>query len=338
MSPSWRAKRSSSESSSSSLASAAMACTSARVKREGMANASILCEPGPQNFMVQMIVRRAAVAGSWYPADAATLAEAVDGYIRSASADRTRGPTHVTALIVPHAGLMYSGPVAAYAYRLLEGCDIDVAVLVGPSHFVAFDGVSIVGAGRFETPFGAAEIDEDCGAALVRATPLVREYAAAHAREHSLEMQLVFLRRLVPQAAIVPLLMGEQTATASRELGDALGVVLRGRKALLVASSDLSHYQNATIAARLDRLVIDQVERFDANGLQRLLDIRPEHACGGGPMVAVMRAARLLGARKAVVLKYADSGDVSGDKSAVVGYLAAVMGRDEELSLEPASA
>jgi AmmeMemoRadiSam system protein B len=277
-----------------------------------------------------MIVRRAAVAGTWYPAAPAALAEAVDEYTRSAAAEPRPGFAHITALIAPHAGLMYSGHVAAHAYRLVEGCDIDVAVLVGPSHFIAFEGVSIVGAGRFETPFGAAEIDEDCSAALKAASPLVREYAAAHAREHSLEMQLVFLRRLAPRATIVPLLMGEQSADAARELGDALGAVLGGRKALLVASSDLSHYQNATIAASLDRLVIDQVERFDPDGLQRLLDVRPEHACGGGPMVAVMRAALRLGASKAAVLKYADSGDVSGDKSAVVGYLAAALGRDRE--------
>jgi AmmeMemoRadiSam system protein B len=277
-----------------------------------------------------MTVRRAAVAGTWYPEAPAALAEAVDDYTRSAAAEPLPGLAHITALIAPHAGLMYSGHVAAHAYRLVEGGDIDVAVLVGPSHFVAFEGVSIIGAGRFETPFGAAEIDEDCCAALKAASPLVREYAAAHAREHSLEMQLVFLRRVVPRATIVPLLMGEQSADAARELGNALGAVLGGRRSLLVASSDLSHYQNAAIAASLDRLVIDQVARFDPDGLQRLLDVRPEHACGGGPMVAVMRAARLLGASKAAVLKYADSGDVSGDKSAVVGYLAAALGQERE--------
>jgi AmmeMemoRadiSam system protein B len=276
-----------------------------------------------------MIVRRAAVAGSWYPADAGVLAAAVDGYLGAAAEDVPPRLTGVTALIAPHAGLVYSGPVAAHAYRLVEHHDIDVVVVVGPSHFVAFDGVSIIGAGRFETPFGAAEIDEDCSAAVVSATSLVREYAAPHGREHSLEMQLVFLRRVLPRATIVPLLMGEQTADTAHELGEALGLVLRGRKALLVASSDLSHYQSATIAADLDRLVIDRVARFDPDGLQGLLDIRPEHACGGGPMVAVMRAARILGASKAVVLKYADSGDVSGDKSAVVGYLAAALGHDQ---------
>jgi AmmeMemoRadiSam system protein B len=154
----------------------------------------------------------------------------------------------------------------------------------------------------------------------------VRDHPAAHIREHSLEMQLPFLKRLAPRAMIVPLVMGWQHADTARALGDALGSALQGRNALLVASTDLSHYHDARTAARLDAVVIDCVSRFDADGLQAALDTRPEHACGGGPTVAVMRAARRLGARDGVILKYADSGDVSGDKSAVVGYLAAALG------------
>ena len=230
------------------------------------------------------------------------------------------------AIVAPHAGLMYSGPVAAYAYRLLRDRAVDVAVLVGPSHFVGFEGVSIYPSGGFQTPLGIAAIDEECATALMRSTPIVREYPAAHVREHSLEMQLPFLQRLAPDAKIVPLLMGFQTAETARALGDALADAVRGKKALLVASTDLSHYHDALTAARLDAVVIDQVSRFDADGLQAALDLRPEHACGGGPTVAVMRAARLAGAREAVVLRYADSGDVSGDKTTVVGYLAAAFG------------
>ena len=221
---------------------------------------------------------------------------------------------------------MYSGPVAAHAYRLLRDRRFDVAVLVGPSHFVAFDGVSVYSAGGFETPLGTAAIDAEVAQALIAFTPLVREYPAAHAREHSLEMQLPFLQHLAPGLPIVPLVMGYQIDATARGLADALARVLEGRRALLVASTDLSHYHDASTAAALDASVIDCVARFDADALQAALDARPEHACGGGPTVAVMRAARALGARDAVVLRYADSGDVSGDKSAVVGYLAAAFG------------
>lgn len=271
-----------------------------------------------------MGIRRAAVAGSWYPGTADALAAAVDRHL--AAAERAAAPlTRLVALIAPHAGLMYSGPVAAHAYRLLRDRDVDLIVLVGPSHYVGFDGVSIARAG-FDTPLGVAEIDDECAAALMAATPVIRDHPPAHAREHSLEMQLPFIRRLAPKARIVPLVVGWQTADTARALGEALGGVLHGRNALLVASTDLSHYHDAATAAKLDAVVIDRVSRLDADGLQRALDVQPEHACGGGPTVAVMRAARLLGARDAVILRYADSGDVSGDKSAVVGYLAAAIG------------
>jgi AmmeMemoRadiSam system protein B len=272
------------------------------------------------------MIRRAAVAGSWYPGSAPALAAAVDRHLADAGRDVAIECAALVGLVVPHAGLMYSGPVAAYAYRLLRDRSFDVAVLVGPSHFVAFDGVSVQASGGFETPLGVAPIDEECAAALMRATPLVREHPAAQAREHSLEMQLPFLQRLAPGAKIVPLVMGFQTAETARALGDALAAAVAPKKALLVASTDLSHYHDAATASRLDGVVIDHVTRFDADGLQATLDARPEHACGGGPMVAVMRAARQVGARDAVVLHYADSGDVSGDKTAVVGYLAAAFG------------
>jgi hypothetical protein len=270
-------------------------------------------------------IRRPAVAGSWYPRSAAALATEVDRHVEAAGAcagtfDRLVG------LVAPHAGLIYSGPVAAYAYAELSRRRVGLAVLVGPSHFESFDGVAIVARGGFETPLGVAEIDEACAADLMSAGPFIREHARAHQREHSLEMQLPFLQRLLPGVRIVPLLMGWQTADTARALGDALSLVLRDQPALLVASTDLSHYENARIAAALDGVVIDCVDRFDPDLLQRALDRNPRHACGGGPLVAVMRAARALGASDARVLKYADSGDVSGDKSSVVGYLAAGLG------------
>jgi AmmeMemoRadiSam system protein B len=291
-----------------------------------------------------MFIRKSPIAGSWYPNSAAALAAAVDRHLacadaesasKSSAASDVSGVADVSprgelvALISPHAGLMYSGPVAAHAYRLLRHYHFDVAVLVGPSHFVAFDGVAIVPSGGFETPLGVAAIDASCAAALSAATPTVREHSGAHAREHSLEMQLPFLQRVAPHATIVPLVMGYQTAQTARTLANALATAVRGRRALLVASTDLSHYHDRPTAARLDATVIDCVTRFDTDGLQQALNTDAAHACGGGPTVAVMRAAELLGARHSAVLHYGDSGDVSGDTSAVVGYLAAAFGNFE---------
>ncbi len=269
-------------------------------------------------------VRRAAVAGSWYPGSSEALGAEVDGYLEAASPGLPPGT--VRGLVAPHAGLMYSGPIAAWAYRAVAADSFDVAVLVGPSHRVAFDGVALFPSGAWETPLGDAPIADDVGAAILAASPVVRASEVAHAREHSLEMQLPFLRRVLPAVPIVPLLMGLQMPETIASLAGALAAALAGRRALLVASSDLSHYLDSRAAARMDRQVLDLIAAFDDEGLVRLLRTRPDHACGGGPVAAVMQAARALGATGARVLRYGDSGDVSGDKSAVVGYMAAAFG------------
>ncbi len=268
-------------------------------------------------------LRRAAVAGSWYPSDPDTLAREIDRYLEAADAPPAGEPL---AIVAPHAGLMYSGPIAAHAYNLLRGRAIDVAVLVGPSHFVDFEGVAIYERGAFETPFGHVPIAEDCAAAVASASQRVKPHPIAHVREHSLEMQLPFLKRVLPDIAIVPLVMGHQGRETANDLGEAIATAVKGRRAVLVASTDLSHYQKSAVAAKLDGKVIQEVRRFDADGLMTLLEQFPQHACGGGPTVSVMRAAQQLGVRDARVLKYGDSGDVSGDKDAVVGYLAAAFG------------
>jgi AmmeMemoRadiSam system protein B len=269
-------------------------------------------------------IRPAAVAGTWYPGSAADLQADVDRYLESAG----EGPRlrNLVAIIAPHAGLMYSGPVAAYAYRQLRDRDVRRVVLVGPSHFVGFDGVALYADGAFDSPLGAARIDQELAERLLSASPVVHDDRRPHRREHSLEMQLPFLRRVAPHATIVPLLVGKQTAETARRLGDALALVVHDDRALLVASSDLSHYEDARTAERLDAVVIEHVRRLEPEGLQLALDRNPHHACGGAPIVAVMLAARALGARDSLILNYADSGDVSGNKSAVVGYLAAALG------------
>jgi MEMO1 family protein len=275
-----------------------------------------------------MSVRPAAVAGSWYPAEARRLRAEIHSYLGRAAAEPLPAPSGPPcALVAPHAGLMYSGPVAAHAYRLLHAESFDVIVLVGPSHYVAFDGVSIWPEGRFETPLGSLAIDAALAEALQASCPLVRSIPQAHAREHSLEMQLPFLAALVPEVPIVPLIMGRQTRATAVALGDALATALKGRTALMIASSDLSHYFDAATASALDRQVIADIDAFDSDGLMTRLEARPDHACGGGPIVSILHASRLLGGTSSRVLHYADSGDVSGDKHAVVGYLAAAVWR-----------
>ena len=279
--------------------------------------------------------RRTSVAGTWYPDDPVRLAQDVDRYL--AEADLHPLPRSPRALVAPHAGLMYSGPVAAFAYKAVRNRSYRAVVLVGPSHFVPFHGVALWSNGSWDTPFGPVLVDGDLARAIQSGSSGVVDDAAPHGREHSLEMQLPFIGHLMPGVPIVPLVMGHQTRATAFALGDAIarGIigaseaggagVASGAGVLLVASSDLSHYERASVASALDAEMIQHVERIDPEGLMTALEREPRHACGGGPMVAVLHAARQLGARDAEVLRYDYSGDVSGDKSSVVGYMAAAV-------------
>lgn len=274
------------------------------------------------------------MAGAWYPSIPGALAKEIDRYV--ADADVEPIPSPIRALIAPHAGLMYSGRVAAFAYKLVRDIGYAAVVLVGPSHFVGFEGASIWPSGAWRTPFGDVRVDGELAAAIARGSRLVGDHPLAHRREHSLEMQLPFIAHLMPGVPIVPLVTGYQTRATAEAVGDAIALAIAARRSaqpdrqgtgevLIVASSDLSHFEDATVASRMDAVVLDRVNALDPEGLMDALEREPRHACGGGPMVAVLRAARQLGARNARVLDYGDSGDVTGDKSSVVGYMAAAI-------------
>ena len=264
------------------------------------------------------------MAGSWYPGDAPSLVAEVKGFLDAAPPLDLPGP--LLALISPHAGLRYSGPVAAHGYSLLRGMSGLTAVVVGPSHRAAFDGVSVFAHGAFETPLGTLPVDEVAARALVDAGRGIRDFASPHRDEHSLEMQLPFLQHLIPGLRVVPVLMGSQSRKEVDALARALADVLPGRDAVMVASSDLSHYHPAPTANRLDAKVVAEVAALRPDGLMDLLEASHEHACGGGPMVAVMKASVAAGARASTILRYADSGDAGErDKSRVVGYMAAAL-------------
>jgi AmmeMemoRadiSam system protein B len=278
----------------------------------------------PGEIVMTATVRTAAVAGSWYPGTAAALIAEVDRYLDAAG--EVSVPGRLVALVSPHAGLRYSGPVAAYGYGLLRGRSTLTAVLVGPSHREAFEGVAVHAHGAWETPMGRVLIDEAVAETLVSSGDAVFEDAAVHRDEHSLEMQIPFLQRLVPDVRVVPAMMGHQSREQVEALSEALAAALRDREdVILVASSDLSHFYPADVANREDAVVVDRVRDFDDEGLMGRLESHENAACGGGPVVAVMKAARSLGADRATILKYADSGDAGGGKDQVVGYLSAAL-------------
>jgi AmmeMemoRadiSam system protein B len=272
-------------------------------------------------------VRMSPIAGTWYPGDPASIAAEVDGYLAGVGGSALAG--RLVALISPHAGLRYSGPVAAHAYAPLRGRTGLTAVLVGPSHHIRFDGVAVAAHGAFETPLGRVPIDEEIAGRLVAHGGKIVDEMRPHRQEHSLEMQLPFLQHIVAGVRIVPVLMGSQEREEVDMLARALVGALEGSDALLIASSDLSHYHPAPEANALDATVVEDVRRFDPEGLMDRLERSPGHACGGGAVVTVMKAARDRGADRATILEYGDSGDVAeGDKGRVVGYLAAALTAD----------
>jgi AmmeMemoRadiSam system protein B len=273
-------------------------------------------------------VRESPFAGTWYPGDPSELESTVVRLLASAAGSEPAGsPGKLVALISPHAGLRYSGPVAAAGYRLLEEQSFESILLLGPSHYVAFDGLATYPEGAFATPLGLAAIDGELCRSFESATPRARPNPEVHRGEHCLEMQLPFLQLLNPGARILPVMMGNQSGRNIEAAANAMvqAVSDSAYPVLLVASSDLSHYQTRERARALDAEVLECIERFDARSLADLLAKERGHACGGGPMVAVMMAARELGAVYSRVLAYGDSGDVSGDTDAVVGYVSGAL-------------
>ena len=269
----------------------------------------------------QRPVRHLAFSGSWYDHDSRRLGEQVDTWL--AGVPRLAG--RIRAMVAPHAGLTYSGRIAAWSYQPLSGLALDAVVLVGPSHYSAFAGCAMLRRGSLATPWGALPVDATLAEALARETPLLsEERRGAHEAEHSLELQLPLLARVQPGVAVVPILVGEPSRAVAEALGDALARVLGGHRVVVVASSDLSHFHPRERARRLDGEVLRAFDACDADGLMHALERDPGHACGGVPAVAVMRAARALGATNGGVRQYGDSGDVSGELTRVVGYASAV--------------
>ena len=266
-------------------------------------------------------IRESVIAGSWYSGNARELQQEIEGFMQQVPSPDLQG--QLIALISPHAGYRYSGQVAAYAYNLLAEHKFDSVVIIAPSHRAYFRGVSVYDRGGYRTPLGVAPLDGELASALKQRDNRIRYVLEAHAQEHSLEIQLPFLQVALPGFKVVPLVMGDQNFATCQWLAEAVADCIKNKSVLVVASSDLSHFHPYQQAKRLDQMVLDRVSEFDARGLSEDLASGKCEACGGGPMVTAMLIARQLGANKSRVLHYANSGDVTGDHSGVVGYMAA---------------
>jgi AmmeMemoRadiSam system protein B len=276
--------------------------------------------------------RAPAVAGAFYPSSPSNLKEMIDDFLANAEKHPIDGK--LVALMVPHAGYVYSGQVAAYAYKQIEGMHFDTVVLVGLSHRSPIRGASIYKSGKYETPLGTVEIDSELAEELIVNNEIFNFEPGAHAVEHSIEVQVPFLQAVLSDFKIVPILMRNWSKSVCLEVSSALAKSIRGKNALLIASSDMTHYPAYAEAVKADEFTLSALKTMDTDLIREQLDeymtrgVRELHCmlCGRGAVLVVMDAAKELGADSIEILKYANSGDVPiGDKSGVVGYFAAAV-------------
>ncbi len=268
-------------------------------------------------------VRPSPIAGTWYEGDPSKLANVVDGYLNRAKLPPLEG--EVVAVIAPHAGHRYSGPVAGYAFAALRGLSPELVAVISPFHHLAPQPLLTTAHAAYGTPLGPIAVDRSALADLTNqlATPL---HAVQADREHSLEIELPFLQRaLQGDFKLLPVMVGAQDVAVASDLGHALAETLRGRNALLVASTDLSHFYEQHAAERYDREMLKRIEAFSPEAVFEAESTGRAFACGHAAVAAVLWAARELGATRVKVLQHATSGDITGDYSSVVGYGAAVV-------------
>jgi len=275
-------------------------------------------------------VRKPVVAGQFYTADPLALRKEIESYMAGAETDDAPAG-EVVAIVSPHAGYMYSGGVAAHGYRLVRGKQYETVVVIAPSHVEYFDFCSVFAGDAYLTPLGEIPIDLKTVELITSKHELVRKSEKGHSYsrlgrgEHSLEVQLPFLQVALGEFELVPIVMGSQDHDCVQALGETLGEVLSGRNVLIVASTDLSHFHSDSRAKSLDGVFTEALERFDPEVMYESVRGKKAEACGGGPTIAAMIAAKMLGATVCSVLDYATSGDVTGDRSSVAGYVSAAM-------------
>jgi AmmeMemoRadiSam system protein B len=267
-----------------------------------------------------LMIRPPAVAGHFYPSNSNELAQAVDGFL-SPQVEKNRA----LGCVVPHAGYMYSGHVAGALYSSL---DVPARlILIGPRHYPRGGSLAILSEGSWASPLGDAKIDSAMAAELKHVFPQLREDAVAHEREHSLEVQIPFLQRLRADFQFVPIVLGTDRYSILEELGHAVAKVVSGQKepVLVVASSDMNHYESDAITRVKDERAIARVLALDPRGLYDTVRAEGITMCGFAAAVVMLTTARDLGATDAELVRYATSGDINGDREHVVGYAGIVI-------------
>ena len=273
-----------------------------------------------------MYIRKPSVAGSFYPGDRDKLHKTVSSYLTQANISDEFNNHRVIGIISPHAGYIYSGPVAAYGFNYLAKENFQRYVVLAPCHRGRFNGASIIPEGIYRTPLGDVEIDYDMGKKLEK-----RDYFGfieeAHDMEHSLEVQIPFLQAIKPNAKIVPIVIGTTDIDICRSIGETIAEEINSldKEYGIIISTDLSHYHSYNEAVKKDNGFINSLESFEENTIKKDILAGKCEACGEGAIIAGISLSKKLGAKKLKVIKYANSGDTAGPKDQVVGYLSALI-------------
>lgn len=266
--------------------------------------------------------RRPAVAGLFYPSNPVKLHNEINNLLTTGNTVDFQGK--VFGIIAPHAGYIYSGNTAAFAYKLLKGRDIRKVIILSPSHREFFPGNCIYDGEGYLTPLGRIKIDKKIAEKMAEESDSVFLGKEGHQKEHAVEVHLPFLQHVLKDFKIVPVVMGDQEKKIVDDLAKAIAAVY-DEETLIIASSDLSHFYSRDTAFKMDSLFEENIKEFDYEKLLKDIAHKKCEACGGGPVAALMKAADLKGIRKVKILHRSDSGDVSGDITEVVGYLSAVI-------------
>lgn len=273
-----------------------------------------------------MWTRKPVVAGSFYPSSPKKIIDDIDLYLSKTESKKIDG--ELIGLISPHAGYVYSGPVAAYSFNQLIDSDVEIAIVLAPSHRARFNGASVISSGIYQTPLGDVHIDSIIGEKLIQEKHF-DFIQGVHTEEHSLEVQVPFLQRILNEFKIVPIIIGTIDLAVCKSIADEIhkNIANEKRRFVIIISTDLSHYHSYNTAIEIDSLLINSLKEFNEKRIYDLLTANKAEACGQGPILTGLMLCKKMGAGKIDILKYANSGDTAGGSDQVVGYLSAAISK-----------
>jgi hypothetical protein len=271
------------------------------------------------------MIRKPVVSGSFYPENPDELVQMIQNCFMHKFGPNSKPPKKsqekIFGVICPHAGYMYSGPIASHSYYEISSQGFDLAVIIGPNHWTIGSKIATMSAAKWQTPLGISEVDSEASDHLINMTDNIEQDYFSHSKDHSLEVQIPFLQEIFSNdLKILPIIMAKQDIDTAIEVGNAISEIAKSKKIMIIGSSDFTHYEENDFAHKQDMSLIEPVLQMDVNKFYEILSEKKISACGYGAIAATMIACKNLGSKKGELLAYATSGDVVGNKESVVGY------------------